>query len=88
MEGVKPRTYKPLLARPKCEGLEERIRHFVRRGRIETPPGLQPAEGDGDQQPPESKRSHHSGDSPGAVQQPPKRVCVEVEGHGQPEGQN
>ncbi|NWR62284.1 PUS3 synthase, partial [Bucorvus abyssinicus] len=50
VEGIKPRTYKPLLARPKCEGLEDRIRHFVRRGRIETPPGLQLAEGDGDQQ--------------------------------------
>ncbi|KFV71464.1 tRNA pseudouridine(38/39) synthase, partial [Dryobates pubescens] len=37
MEGVRARTYKPLLARPKCEGLESRIRHFVRRGRIETP---------------------------------------------------
>ncbi|NXL39164.1 PUS3 synthase, partial [Glaucidium brasilianum] len=33
VEGVKARTYKPLLARPKCEGLEARIRHFVRRGR-------------------------------------------------------
>ncbi|NXN10695.1 PUS3 synthase, partial [Indicator maculatus] len=33
MEGVRARTYKPLLARPKCEGLEARIRHFVRRGR-------------------------------------------------------
>ncbi|NWU72306.1 PUS3 synthase, partial [Pterocles burchelli] len=33
VEGVKARTYKPLLSRPKCEGLEDRIRHFVRRGR-------------------------------------------------------
>ncbi|NXW59985.1 PUS3 synthase, partial [Eurystomus gularis] len=33
VEGVKPRTYKPLLARPKCEGLEARIQHFMRRGR-------------------------------------------------------
>ncbi|NXT54923.1 PUS3 synthase, partial [Pluvianellus socialis] len=33
VEGVQARTYKPLLARPKCEGLESRIRHFVRRGR-------------------------------------------------------
>ncbi|NXW44851.1 PUS3 synthase, partial [Nyctiprogne leucopyga] len=33
VEGVQARTYKPLLSRPKCEGLEARIRHFVRRGR-------------------------------------------------------
>ncbi|KFZ52829.1 tRNA pseudouridine(38/39) synthase, partial [Antrostomus carolinensis] len=37
VEGVQARTYKPLLSRPKCEGLEARIQHFVRRGRIETP---------------------------------------------------
>ncbi|NXI51891.1 PUS3 synthase, partial [Chloroceryle aenea] len=36
VEGVRPRTYKPLLARPKCEGLEARIQHFLRRGRIAT----------------------------------------------------
>ncbi|NWX11451.1 PUS3 synthase, partial [Aegotheles bennettii] len=40
VEGVKARTYKPLLARPKCQGLEARIRHFVRRGRIDTPQGM------------------------------------------------
>ncbi|XP_068274502.1 tRNA pseudouridine(38/39) synthase isoform X2 [Nyctibius grandis] len=51
VEGVKARTYKPLLARPKCEGLEARIRHFVRRGRIETPRGLEVA-GEGEEQPP------------------------------------
>ncbi|NXN29928.1 PUS3 synthase, partial [Nycticryphes semicollaris] len=33
VEGVQARTYKPLLARPKCQGLEDRIRHFVQRGR-------------------------------------------------------
>lgn len=33
MEGVKARTYKPLLERPKCEGLESRIQHCLRRGR-------------------------------------------------------
>ncbi|NXJ86850.1 PUS3 synthase, partial [Trogon melanurus] len=53
VEGVRARTYKPLLSRPKCEGLEARIRHFVRRGRIETPPGL--AGTDGAEQPPDSK---------------------------------
>lgn len=36
-EGVKARNYKPLMNRPKCEGLESRISHFVRRGRIELP---------------------------------------------------
>ncbi|XP_039212542.1 tRNA pseudouridine(38/39) synthase isoform X2 [Crotalus tigris] len=37
IEGVKARNYKPLMDRPKCEGLESRISHFVRRGRIEQP---------------------------------------------------
>ncbi|XP_069507712.1 tRNA pseudouridine(38/39) synthase isoform X2 [Ambystoma mexicanum] len=37
IEGVKTRTYKPLLERPRCQGLESRIEHFVRRGRIEAP---------------------------------------------------
>nr|XP_056716350.1 tRNA pseudouridine(38/39) synthase [Euleptes europaea] len=37
IEGVKARNYKPLMDRPKCEGLESRISHFVRRGRIELP---------------------------------------------------
>ncbi|NXN99915.1 PUS3 synthase, partial [Rhinopomastus cyanomelas] len=33
VEGIKTRTYRPLLERPKCEGLESRIQHFVRKGR-------------------------------------------------------
>ncbi|XP_061448321.1 tRNA pseudouridine(38/39) synthase isoform X2 [Rhineura floridana] len=37
IEGAKARKYKPLMDRPKCEGLESRISHFVRRGRIELP---------------------------------------------------
>ncbi|XP_058145470.1 tRNA pseudouridine(38/39) synthase isoform X2 [Dasypus novemcinctus] len=37
VEGVKMRTYKPLMDRPKCQGLESRIQHYVRRGRIEHP---------------------------------------------------
>ncbi|XP_006903299.1 PREDICTED: tRNA pseudouridine(38/39) synthase-like [Elephantulus edwardii] len=37
IEGVKMRTYKPLMNRPKCQGLESRIQHFVRRGRIQNP---------------------------------------------------
>ncbi|NXG40044.1 PUS3 synthase, partial [Dromaius novaehollandiae] len=44
VEGVKARAYKPLLARPKCEALEARIRHFARRGRIEMPRGDTPGE--------------------------------------------
>ncbi|XP_004641452.1 tRNA pseudouridine(38/39) synthase [Octodon degus] len=37
VEGVKMRKYRPLMDRPKCQGLESRIQHFVRRGRIEHP---------------------------------------------------
>nr|XP_028563226.1 tRNA pseudouridine(38/39) synthase [Podarcis muralis]XP_028563227.1 tRNA pseudouridine(38/39) synthase [Podarcis muralis] len=37
IEGAKARNYKPLMDRPKCEGLESRISYFVRRGRIELP---------------------------------------------------
>ncbi|XP_066495525.1 tRNA pseudouridine(38/39) synthase [Tiliqua scincoides] len=37
IEGVKARHYKPLMDRPKCEDLESRISHFVKRGRIEPP---------------------------------------------------
>ncbi|KAM6334552.1 tRNA pseudouridine(38/39) synthase [Alca torda] len=84
VEGVQARTYKPLLARPKCEGLEARIRHFVRRGRIEPPRGLEPAgdrDKDEDKQPPETKGGHrrHAPGNGSATQQPPKRVCVDVE---------
>ncbi|XP_005378538.1 PREDICTED: tRNA pseudouridine(38/39) synthase [Chinchilla lanigera] len=37
VEGVKMRKYRPLMDRPKCQGLESRIQHFVHRGRIEHP---------------------------------------------------
>ena len=60
VEGVRPRAYKPLLARPKCQGLEARIRHFARRGRIPTPRE-------------EEEEDMAAGDE---AQQPPKRVCV------------
>ncbi|NWH70636.1 PUS3 synthase, partial [Piaya cayana] len=33
VEGVRARTYKPLLSRPRCEGLEQRVQHFMSRGR-------------------------------------------------------
>ncbi|XP_061870057.1 tRNA pseudouridine(38/39) synthase isoform X2 [Colius striatus] len=77
VEGVRARSYKPLLARPRCEGLEARIRHFVRRGRIPAPQGLQPGAAQAEQQPPDSKRNH--GSSGPAPEQPPKRVCVDGE---------
>ncbi|XP_009680225.2 tRNA pseudouridine(38/39) synthase isoform X1 [Struthio camelus] len=76
VEGVKARTYKPLLDRPKCEGLESRIHHFVQRGRIEMPQGRERETGAD----PEPKRSHgdatENGDS---TEQAPKRVCVDTE---------
>lgn len=33
VEGVRARAYKPLLERPRCEGLESRIQQCLRRGR-------------------------------------------------------
>ncbi|XP_024242770.1 tRNA pseudouridine(38/39) synthase isoform X2 [Oncorhynchus tshawytscha] len=39
MEGTKQRTYRPLLERPRCESLESRIEHFVKRGRLEREEG-------------------------------------------------
>ncbi|XP_031989427.1 tRNA pseudouridine(38/39) synthase isoform X2 [Corvus moneduloides] len=70
VEGVQARTYKPLLARPRCEGLEARIEHFVRRGRIDPPQGP----GDWAGEPPEGKRG-----SSGAPEQLPKRICMDTE---------
>ncbi|MBN3296523.1 PUS3 synthase, partial [Amia calva] len=35
LEGTKQRNYRPLLDRPRCESLESRIEHFVKRGRLE-----------------------------------------------------
>ncbi|XP_025927507.1 tRNA pseudouridine(38/39) synthase [Apteryx rowi] len=76
VEGVKARTYKPLLERPKCEGLESRIHHFVRRGRIEMPQGRE-RETAAD---PEPKRSHGDATENGdGAEQAPKRVCVDTE---------
>ncbi|NXY51537.1 PUS3 synthase, partial [Ceuthmochares aereus] len=37
VEGVRARRYKPLLSRPRCEGLEQRVQHFVSRGRLAEP---------------------------------------------------
>ncbi|XP_015217531.2 tRNA pseudouridine(38/39) synthase isoform X2 [Lepisosteus oculatus] len=35
LEGSRQRNYRPLLDRPRCESLESRIEHFVKRGRLE-----------------------------------------------------
>uniref|UniRef100_A0A673FLH2 tRNA pseudouridine synthase n=1 Tax=Sinocyclocheilus rhinocerous TaxID=307959 RepID=A0A673FLH2_9TELE len=39
MEGSRQRKYQPLLDRPRCESLESRIQHFVKRGRLEQEEG-------------------------------------------------
>nr|XP_004665518.1 tRNA pseudouridine(38/39) synthase [Jaculus jaculus] len=70
VEGVKMRTYKPLMDRPKCQGLESRIQHFVRRGRIEHP--LKE----------ETKAKRDCNDTLEAnavLEKPTKRVCVDAQ---------
>ncbi|KAM8962413.1 tRNA pseudouridine(38/39) synthase [Pelodytes ibericus] len=37
VEGVRTRTYTPLMKRRVCQGLEERVEHYVKRGRIVIP---------------------------------------------------
>ncbi|GCB86698.1 hypothetical protein scyTo_0027417 [Scyliorhinus torazame] len=44
LEGVGPRKYKRLMERERCEGLESRIRHYAKRGRIELPEALREEE--------------------------------------------
>lgn len=39
MEGTRQKKYRPLLDRPRCESLESRIQHFVKRGRLEQEEG-------------------------------------------------
>ncbi|XP_063077154.1 tRNA pseudouridine(38/39) synthase [Engraulis encrasicolus] len=39
LEGTRQRNYRPLLERPRCESLESRIDHFVKRGRLEREEG-------------------------------------------------
>ncbi|KAJ8414382.1 hypothetical protein AAFF_G00052520 [Aldrovandia affinis] len=39
LEGSRQRNYRPLLERPRCESLESRIEHFVKRGRLEREEG-------------------------------------------------
>ncbi|XP_073402408.1 tRNA pseudouridine(38/39) synthase [Dendrobates tinctorius] len=40
VEGVSARTYIPLMKRSVCQALEERVQHYVRRGRITAPPDV------------------------------------------------
>ncbi|ELW72237.1 tRNA pseudouridine(38/39) synthase isoform X2 [Tupaia chinensis] len=74
VEGVKTRTYKPLMDRPKCQGLESRIQHFVRRGRIELLHSHREAEA-------RVRRKCAEGpeEEPTALEGPTKRVCVDAE---------
>lgn len=71
VEGVKVRTYKPLMDRPKCHGLESRIQHFVRRGRIEQPHEEQT----------KAKRDCNDTlqEENTILEKPTKRVCVDTE---------
>lgn len=69
VEGVKMRTYKPLMDRPKCQGLESRIQHFVRRGRIEQPHLLHKEEKI-------AKRDCADKEENTALENPKKRVCI------------
>lgn len=73
IEGVKMRTYKPLMDRPKCQGLESRIQHFVRRGRIEDPQLLHKEETKG-------KRDCNDKLEENAIfETPTKKICVDTE---------
>ncbi|XP_011365403.1 tRNA pseudouridine(38/39) synthase [Pteropus vampyrus] len=74
VEGVKMRTYKPLMHRPKCQGLESRIKHFVRRGRIEHPRLFCKEET-------EAKRDCNDTlvEEGTILEKPTKRVCVDTE---------
>lgn len=74
VEGVKMRTYKPLMERPKCQGLESRIQHFVRRGRIENPHLFYEEET-------KAKRDCREtlGEENPILEKPTKRACVETE---------
>ncbi|XP_069869566.1 tRNA pseudouridine(38/39) synthase isoform X1 [Dipodomys merriami] len=74
IEGIKMRTYRPLMDRPKCQGLESRIQHFVRRGRIEDPHLLHKDE---------TKIRRDCNDTleeeNTILEKPTKRVCVDAE---------
>lgn len=73
VEGVKMRKYRPLMERPKCQGLESRIQHFVRRGRIEHPRVFHEEET-------KAKRDCDTLEEENAIlEKPKKKVCVDGE---------
>ncbi|XP_029420246.1 tRNA pseudouridine(38/39) synthase isoform X2 [Nannospalax galili] len=72
VEGVKMRTYRPLMDRPKCQGLESRIEHFIRRGRIEHPHLLCKEER-------QAKKDCDDTEENTILERPTKRVCVDAE---------
>ncbi|KAM7226509.1 hypothetical protein CapIbe_022654 [Capra ibex] len=74
VEGVKMRTYKPLMDRPKCQGLESRIQHFVRRGRIEHPHLLHEEETKAKRDCSDTLEEENS-----VFEKPTKRICVDTE---------
>uniref|UniRef100_A0A8D1NES7 tRNA pseudouridine(38/39) synthase n=1 Tax=Sus scrofa TaxID=9823 RepID=A0A8D1NES7_PIG len=74
VEGVKMRTYKPLMDRPKCQGLEARIQHFVRRGRIEHPHLFQEEETKAKRDCNDTLEEENT-----ILEKPAKRICVDTE---------
>ncbi|XP_058251588.1 tRNA pseudouridine(38/39) synthase [Hemibagrus wyckioides] len=60
MEGSRQRNYRPLLERPRCESLESRIQHFVKRGRLEREEGEGGEEGSTVFRGKRSKHSHQA----------------------------
>lgn len=74
VEGVKMRTYRPLMDRPKCQGLESRIQHFVRRGRIEHPHLVHKEETKAKRDCDDTVKEETT-----ILEKPTKRVCVDAE---------
>lgn len=80
IEGVKARHYRPLMDRPKCEDLESRISHFVKRGRIDLPHLKKIKHSEADEQPaikPSHKDSAAKADA--LLEQAAKRVCMSAD---------
>ncbi|XP_006874629.1 PREDICTED: tRNA pseudouridine(38/39) synthase-like [Chrysochloris asiatica] len=73
VEGVKMRTYKPLMDRPKCQGLESRIQHFVRRGRIDNPYLFHKEETKAKRDCNDTLKEENT-----ILEKPTKRVCVDT----------
>ncbi|XP_030064881.1 tRNA pseudouridine(38/39) synthase isoform X1 [Microcaecilia unicolor] len=79
IEGVRARTYKPLLERPRCEGLESRIQHFVHRGRLGPLQGGEQEQMSEEGKNQEPKRSHiksSNEDSHWDSEYPTKKLCL------------